>query len=192
MSISHEATTQGTPGKPGVPCLARVTTRYSPGHDRVCLAGALPNGDSVLLWLTQRLLRRMLAPLTTWLEGQDVPQAAAAHRNPAQALYAEAMQGFAQQAAWARIAPEAPVPVDEDGAACLVRSVDLVASPQALQLVFHGPQGAVAAMELQALSLRQWLAIVLGAWRNAEWPLDPWPVWLLESASAPASSAVLH
>ena len=35
----------------------------------------------------------------------------------------------------------APVPVDEDGAACLVRSVDLVASPQALQLVFHGPQG---------------------------------------------------
>lgn len=158
----------------------------------MCLAGALPNGDTVLLWLTQRLLRRMLAPLTNWLEGQDAPQATAAPSSPAQALYAQAMQGFAQQAAWAQIAPEAPVPVDEEGAACLVRSVDLVASPQALQLVFHGPQGAVAAMELQARSLRQWLGMVLGAWRQAEWPLDPWPAWLLESASAPASSAVLH
>lgn len=152
----------------------------------------MPNGDTVLLWLTQRLLRRMLGALTTWLEGQDMPQTGVAHRSPAQALYAEAMQGFAQQAAWAQIAPEAPVPVDEEGAACLVRSVDMVASPQALRLVFNGPQGAVAAMELQALSLRQWLAIVLGAWRSAEWPLDSWPVWLLESASAPASSAVLH
>lgn len=134
----------------------------------------------------------MLPHLTAWLEGLGAPQAPAGTQSPAQALYAEAMQGFAQQAARAQMTHQAPVQVAEDGPACLVQSVDVLAMPQALRLVFRGPQGAVAAMELQAQSLRQWLGIVHDAWRLADWPLDPWPAWLLEHAPAQAPSTVLH
>ena len=35
--------------------LERVTTRYSVAQDRICVAGALPGGSPVVLWLTQRL-----------------------------------------------------------------------------------------------------------------------------------------
>lgn len=182
----------GTPDQQGVPGLARITTRYSPGQDRVCLAGALPDGSPVLLWLTQRLLRRLLPHLTAWLEGLDVSQAVAGTAGRAQTLYAEAVQGFALQAARAQLTPQVPVQVVEDGPACLVRSVDVQATPHAMKLVFSGSQGAVAAMELPAQLLRQWLAIVHDAWRVADWPLDPWPAWLLENPSVHASSAVLH
>ena len=91
------------------PGLERVTTRYSVKQDRICLAGELPGGSPVVLWLTQRLLRRLLPPLLVWLQEQG----GAAHAVMGQALYADALQGFAQQAARAQLQPQAPVQVPE-------------------------------------------------------------------------------
>lgn len=182
------------PEHQGVPELARITTRYCPLQDRIGLAGALPDGRPVLLWLTQRLLLRMLPTLTTWLEGLD-----ATHRQPraagptsaGQALYADALQGFAQEAAQAHLTPQTPVQLDTQAPAWLVQTVDVSAAPQALRLVFGDAQGAVAAMEMQAQPLRQWLSIVHKAWRQANWPADPWPTWL-QQVPAKSAPAVVH
>ena len=167
------------------PGLERVTTRYSVAQDRICLAGELPGGSPVVLWLTQRLLRRLLPPLLAWLQEQG----GAAHAVMGQALYADALQGFAQQAARAQLQPQAPVPVSEGSRSCLVERVDMGRSPEAVHLVFRDAQGAVAAMVLQAQPLRQWLGIVFDAWQQAEWPLEVWPDWLRESVPAKAVSA---
>lgn len=197
MPPFSEATRQDPPARLGVPGLARVTTRYSPAQDRVGLAGALPDGSPLLLWLTQRLLRRMLPPLTAWLEGRGArPEqtGSVADESAVQALYADALQGFAQEAAQAHLMPQAPVQVPENAPACLVQVVDVVVTPQALRLVFGDAQGAVATMELQAQPLRQWLGILYNAWCQADWPTDLWPVWLQESPlarQAPAP-AVVH
>ena len=167
------------------PGLERVTTRYSVAQDRICLAGELPGGSPVVLWLTQRLLRRLLPPLLAWLQEQGV----AAHAVMGQALYADALQGFAQQAARAQLQPQAPVQVSEGALACLVEGVDMSRSPEAVHLLFRDAQGAVAAMVLQPQPLRQWLGIVFDAWQQAEWPLEVWPDWLRESVPAKAVSA---
>ena len=167
------------------PGLERVTTRYSVAQDRICLAGELPGGSPVVLWLTQRLLRRLLPPLLAWLQEQG----GAANAVMGQALYADALQGFAQQAARAQLQPQAPVQVSEGSRSCLVEGVDMGRSPEMVRLVFRDAQGAVAAMVLQAQPLRQWLGIVFDAWQQAEWPLEVWPGWLRESVPARAGSA---
>ena len=165
--------------------LERVTTRYSVAQDRICLAGQLPGGSPVVLWLTQRLLRRLLPPLLVWLQEQG----GAAHAVMGQALYADALQGFAQQAARAQLQPQAPVQVPEGSLSCLVERVDMGRSPEAVRLVFRDAQGVVAAMVLHPQPLRQWLSILFDAWQQAEWPLEVWPDWLRESVPAKAVSA---
>ena len=165
--------------------LERVTTRYSVKQDRICLAGELPGGSPVVLWLTQRLLRRLLPPLLVWLQEQG----GAAHAVMGQALYADALQGFAQQAARAQLQPQAPVQVPEGSLSCLVERVDMGRSPEAVRLVFRDAQGVVAAMVLHPQPLRQWLSILFDAWQQAEWPLEVWPDWLRESVPAKAVSA---
>ena len=169
------------------PGLERVTTRYSVKQDRICLAGELPGGSPVVLWLTQRLLRRLLPPLLVWLQEQG----GAANAVMGQALYADALQGFAQQAARAQLQPQAPVQVPEGSLSCLVEGVDMGRSPEAVRLVFRDAQGVVAAMVLhpqpllylglgiawaatlfgrvlsmlsdRGLTIRNWLALVLEA-----------------------------
>lgn len=167
------------------PGLERVTTRYSVAQDRIRLAGELPGGGPVVLWLTQRLLHRLLPPLLAWLQEQG----GAANAGAVQALYADALQDFAQQAARAQLQPQAPVQAPEGAPACLVEGVDMGRSPEAVHLVFRDEQGAVAAMVLQAQPLRQWLSILFDAWQQAEWALEVWPEWLRESVPAKAVSA---
>ena len=106
-----------------------------------------------------------------------------------QALYADALQGFAQQAARAQLQPQAPVQVPEGSLSCLVERVDMGRSPEAVRLVFRDAQGVVAAMVLHPQPLRQWLSILFDAWQQAEWPLEVWPDWLRESVPAKAVSA---
>lgn len=172
-----------------VPEMARVTTRYDRVQDRFSLAGELPQGLPVVLWLTQRLLLRLLPPLLAWLQEHDAPP----QHQPLQHLYAETLQGFAQQAACAGLEPQAPVAVQAVSPEWLVESIDLAHGPAGVRLVFLGRQGPVAAMAMPAQALRQWLGIVCHAWRQAPWPMEPWPAWLVEAgggAGAPQAGAV--
>ena len=58
------------------------------------VSGGRPSSGETVLMADAALAAPHACPLTAWLEGQDVPQASAAHSSPAQALYAEAMQGL--------------------------------------------------------------------------------------------------
>ena len=76
--------------------LQRITTEYDEHEDRLRLSGELSDGSSVLLWLTQRLLYRILPHLTQWLGQHDAGAA-----GNAVGLWQDSdwIQGFAQQAA---------------------------------------------------------------------------------------------
>ena len=43
--------------------LHRITTEYIDSEDRIRLTGQLASGDTVVLWLTQRLLNRLVPHL---------------------------------------------------------------------------------------------------------------------------------
>ena len=45
--------------------LQRITTEYDEREDRIRVSGQLAQGEAVVLWLTQRLLNRLVPHLTS-------------------------------------------------------------------------------------------------------------------------------
>lgn len=160
--------------------LQRFTTDYVVAEDRIRLAGETGDAAPVVVWLTLRLLQRVLPVLLKWLERQD-------GASPG----ADVVRGFAQQAARAELPLQAPVRAAADSAAWLANSVDISHGTQGLRLTLRGAEGQSVSLDLAAKPLRQWLGIVHELYLKGEWPLGAWPAWLCESAQAAAPQAAL-
>lgn len=159
--------------------LQRITTEYCPEQDRLRLSGQPDQAAPVVVWLSRRLLSRLLPALLGWLERQD---------GGAQA---PALLGYEQQAARAGLQPQAPVRALADDAAWLALTVELTMAPQRLTLTFQGGPGRSASLALEPTALRQWLGIVHDAERQADWALPVWPAWMRAPPPA-AAAALLH
>lgn len=156
--------------------LNRLTTEYSDREDRIRLAGQLHDGQAVVLWLTRRLLDRLLPHLALWLESRHagLPRA-------------DLLQGFAQEKARQLLAPQDPVRTPAHSLGWLVRSVDLQPGEAHLRLTFRAGDEA-ASVDFAPLPLRQWLEILLLGYRAGEWPLTAWPEWMTATGAAPNAS----
>ncbi|GAB4270445.1 MAG: hypothetical protein Kow0065_20260 [Methylomicrobium sp.] len=182
---------QGTVAS-SVPVLSRITTVYIPTEDRVRLSGQVAPGRVVVVWLSLRLLNRMVPMLTEWLEKQD-----------ADLPRADLLQSVKQERARdqllerARQDGELPVPAEQPESDWLARSVDVQQRSDRMQLIFKdqpSPPQRLAALPLQPLQLRQWLNILLTAYAQAQWPLDVWPEWIREQVGVhkPRLASYLH
>ena len=157
-----------------MPELHRLTTEYIKIEDRIRIAGETPSGEALVLWLTNRLLSRLLPHLLGWLE-----------RQTGNNSRSEILQSFAQQAAMAEFKPQSAVQSQPQSQVCLVHAVDVTISEHNIKLTFK-PAIAPTSSEpiiliFQALPLRQWLNILLEQWRKAEWPIAIWPEWLADT-----------
>lgn len=162
--------------------IARITTEYIDVEDRIRITGETPGDAAVVIWLTQRLLSRLLPPLLQWLE-----------RQQPHTLHAETLHSFAQHTAWAALTPESPVQADAGSRGWLLLSVDIAHYAEAVVLTFRGAHDNHASLTLAPQPLRQWLGILHAATRKAEWPLQVWPQWLQESiAPQQRQAVVLH
>lgn len=174
--------------------LGRVTTVYVDVEDRFRLSGEAQDGQVLVLWLTRRLLCRLVPHLVQWLDKRAPLQAS----SPSVAVAAQVMHGFAQQSAVARLSSQAPVETTKAGQDWLVQKVDVATLEEAVCLTFRPPaEGAEkASVTMEATHLRQWLGIVHGQWLQAGWPPDVWPQWMLETVAGPSGSGgdgmVLH
>ena len=167
--------------------LLRVTTEYVPAEDRFRLSGELEGDAPLVLWLTQRLLQRLVPALLRWLEQQQ----------GGGGLPGEVVQGFAQQAAKAALVPQAPVRAVSGSREWRVSSVDVGGSGRGVVLRFRADEAGADAddgvlLYLEAKPLRQWLGILYEGYVKAGWPLDLWPVWLREGAEPVRAPLVLH
>ena len=171
------------------PLIERITTRYSPTQDRMAMAGDLPGSLPVVLWLSQRLLLRLLPRLFQWLQLQSAADVKLAHGAAEQsALAVHAVQRFAQEAAAQQLTAQPPVHTPVHTPQALVEAVSIGQSALWIHLEFQGVGDALpVAMVLSAPALRQWLVIVQRQWREAQWPVDVWPGWLVEAADGPPS-----
>lgn len=149
--------------------LQRLTTVYIDREDRIRLAGTSADGTFVTLWLTRRLLDRLIPHLILWLEGPhaDLPRA-------------DVVLEFAQQAALSQLAPQVPVAATESQGR-LVESVNITPGNDRIHLNFHPESGEPAGIGFAEMPLRQWLDILYRAYIIAEWPQSPWPEWLVRS-----------
>ena len=161
--------------------LKRLTTRYLDIEDRVQLAGELVGGATVVLWLTWRLMQRLLPVLLQSLEREGVD-----------ASYAGILHGFAQQTARAGLEAALPVSAGQGSQTWLVVSVDISKTAETVRLIFKGPEYQQALLVLTPKPLRQWLGIVHEAYRRAGWPLAVWPDWVLDTAGPGTLPVMLH
>ena len=164
--------------------LQRVTTEYIDSEDRIRISGACDDGGLVQLWLTRRMMERMLPLVLNWL-GQE------AEEGTREAV----IQEFAQQAARDAMAP-LPAVEAQDETSVLVQSVDLSSGSNALGLTFRAglpPDDAPGwRIGLEPQALRQWLGIVHDQYRKADWPLDVWPAWISPASQSLPAGAPLH
>lgn len=171
--------------------LQRITTEYDPSEDRVRLTGSSEEEEARVLWLTQRLLNRLVPHLCQRLE-KEAPQRPGGERS----LRAQLEQSFAQQRARAALSGQAPVQAPANVSAWRVDAVDLKFEAGGVRLTFKGAlQADLAVLQLPLFGLRQWLGILHGQYRRAAWPLQVWPVWVEEAAatvSQPVSPKAWH
>ena len=155
--------------------LQRLTTEYIDAEDRMRLTGEIRPGETSVLWLSQRLLIRLLPHLFLWLEKQS-----------STAFPAEIEQSLEQRAASETMSTEPPVQVSGQSNAWLVEAVDMTAGDHALRLSFRREGEEALSLTLSSLHMRQWLTILRTLWSVAEWPVGIWPDWM---AAAVGSSA---
>lgn len=175
--------------------LQRITTEYVDTQDRIRLRGEAEENETIVLWLTQRLLSQVISHLLGLIEKQSLTLGSTDSTNPTPA--SSLMQGFEQQLAQAELTPEVPVLTTETAQSWLILEVDISLSPEGtLVLVFKretdnaAPQedAGKATLTVEAKQLRQWLGIVHAQWQQAGWPLALWPTWMDEQAPSDTAS----
>jgi hypothetical protein len=159
--------------------LHRITSEYIEAEDRIRISGASPTGETVSLWLTQRLLGRLLKALLNWTAAGDD-------------AHTELKNTFAQQAARADFKHQSPVAAQV--APFLASIVDLNHSAEVMTMCFRGGDSQSAQLTLQRQDVRQWLNILHDLWRNAGWPCELWPDWMepKPSPSVAAPQITMH
>lgn len=178
--------------------LQRITSIYSDVEDRFRITGEVSDESTRCLWLTQRLLLRLVPHILEWLN--EIARA----EGRGDLGQAELMQDFAQQAAKARLEPQAAVPVPtmpdpnaaiettpgaatagQQEAIWLVKEVDISKSTNGiLTLTFKHESANGVQLAMAPIELRQWLIILHSQWLQAGWPAAIWPEWVDTSPKA--------
>jgi hypothetical protein len=177
----------------------KITTRYDEQQDRLAIDGQTADGEVMTLWLTHRLLQRLMPPLfaiITPAPGEDYNESTRA----AWELTTARARLEPQESVVRTLAPNAPgvttPSVDAmHSSSWLVQSIDLRRFPAQTLLVFHGATAEKEATFLfSAERLRQWLLIVHSQWRRAGWSLAIWPDWVKEIGedSGQGSEVLVH
>lgn len=168
----------------------RFTTEYLATEDRIRLSVEFSDGSVQLLWLTRRLLDRLVARLVTQVDTAPLPSGGGT--SPAKS---QAQQKFNQQAAAASITPQKPVrvtaPEKQTKPPALVTNVDLRFQKTVLHLDFKSGDTLLAQIPFRKNALRQWLNVLYTRYQGAEWNGGRWPDWI-KSEAGPGGDGATH
>jgi hypothetical protein len=151
----------------------RWTTEYVELEDRLRISGEADGETPIAVWISRRLLVRLLPLLIEWLEAQV-----------SDTSHAATLLQWEQQAAAAELKPEPPVIARDPSMAWVVTSIDVQRDQRQLTLVLksEGSDRTVGAT-MTAHALRQWINIVHAQSERADWGISVWPSWI---GSSPA------
>ncbi|MDT8428103.1 MAG: hypothetical protein RQ757_04980 [Pseudomonadales bacterium] len=157
--------------------IQRITTRFDQFEDRIVIHAETTGPENVSLWMTQRLLLRLIPHLLDRLDHLISPQHKSGTANKRTDTL---MQTFAQQSACQTLDWQAPVQESAPDRHYLVSSVDITATEQQTRLIFKSLCPDTLKLVMLAAELRQWLMICHSLWGKAQWPMHIWPVWITE------------
>lgn len=138
-----------------------IRTEYIRIEDRLRLIGRDASDEVIAVWLTLRILQRMVPELSRILEQAKLPLSAASLEpsSPSSATTTDAE----------------PDPVDECDAVLemLPSSVNIAATAKAVRLTFITEDEKIL-VELSHEKMAQWLLLLREGYRRAEWPDGVW------------------
>ncbi len=157
------------------------TGRYDPMEDRLRLDAVDARGGKQSVFLTRRLVDRVIPVLVSHLEG----------KNP-EGVPAALAQGMSQsRARQARQTGEATpaVAADTETPTWLCRTMHFQKADHGLNVIFTDDTQVDAVMPMVEANLRAVLDILLELYTKANWPLEPFPEWMKPEATVTLSSA---
>jgi len=165
--------------------LTRLTTEYDEREDRIRIVGETKDAESIVIWMTHRLVSGAVPLMLRWLDEKQPPSANAPSERR------EVLQSFNQDAAVAGLKPQKPVAPSANASKWLTQAMDVAATHSHLILTFRGQEGESALVRLDATRLRQWLSILHLAWAKAQWSPLVWPDWI-KPENTTQQQIVLH
>lgn len=174
--------------------LKRFTTQYKGEDDRILLTGEDSEGETVSLWLTQRLLLKTIPVLVDWLQKNNPVDLTKVEnsdqaREMAQAFTQEPVKPKPSSRPTQTANPGEPQAAETLLDPILIHSIDLNLNKNLLRIRLRQGEQELANLALNGSQLRQWLAVVHLLWKNAGWPTHVWPRWLNDDTALVARKA---
>lgn len=173
-------------GKSNTMRITQITTQYDQQEDRMSLVVSSDEATTRRLWLTRRLIERLVPVLLDGLEIHLTP----ATSNAPEALptQKQAAQVYAQLEARISRKPAVAVQVQPDTVAALVREISIDPHKNGGRTIqFICINAEPATLVLTETELRQWLQGVERACHKAQWRADIWPAWIAGSRGRTSS-----
>ena len=154
-----------------------VTMQFDPLEDRIIMDCSNKSKDTQRLWLTRRLLNRLIPSITEQLEV-----------NSSNKISKELEQAFAQEKAEIKKIKTKSVVLKKDNQSWLVTSVKVEKNKFEFKLLFINENGSEtigkdgnhkkAEFVLAISNLRQWLNALFKIYTKAEWDTKCFPNWI--------------
>jgi hypothetical protein len=155
--------------------IKRFTTIFDAEEDRLKVAVELEDGSTRLLWMTRRLLLRIVPQLVALLERNE-RQKALQQSAP---VAAENLHRQNQMAALGRISPQKTIVAPEPEHGILISGLTLRQTPKGLLFIFFDRHKTPhLTVPFDAVLLRQWLSVLHRNFAAAGWTDDVWPEWM--------------
>lgn len=136
-------------------------------------------GSTVRLWLTARLLNRLVLQCSEWAaqKGRWRPLRHSPRERPVHTVASRSVSRQVSVESRQQAAVEIPLPPDT--AVHLVHSVVFQAVEDSVRLILRNAADLeIAALILTRVELSQWLSLLYRAYLSAGWPVTHWPGWL--------------
>ena len=166
--------------------LERITTEYIELEDRIRLAGLTEENQTVCIWLTMRLLKRLITHCLNLLE-KNTPELKETPTQNEQSR--EIIHNFVQQSADQQVVEETAVKVTKNSPNHLAAEIDVKSDHGGVTIIFKGEFSSYYVIYLNNQQLRQWLGMLHIIWQKAEWSTLVWPDWMSSSPQETASLA---
>lgn len=155
--------------------IRRFTTVYDLAEDRLKLSLELNEGETKQLWLTRRLMERVIPELVKIID-RHAQRRAMQQPSPTSV---DNFQRKTQMQALGKITPQQAVVADRPDESVLVSAITLRQGPQGLSLIFlDGSKAPCVNVPFNEPLLRQWLVVLHQNYTVAGWKDAVWPDWM--------------
>lgn len=168
--------------------LRRFTTEYVAPEDRMRILIEMDNNQVTIMWLTRRLMVRMVPELIKYLDevvltstssmeeqATGAPRTAARPRLSNNAQRQRQMYALGQIEQQKPVSPQTPDCVKREE---LITSLQVQLGHNGVLIGFLAKQDMVQQLPFAQDGLRQWLGVLHSKFRKAVWDDDVWPTWI--------------